>query len=71
MIRLISFIVVVFPQPDGPTKITISPSGISRDSASTAGSAWPGNCLVSLSRRILIRPASAVLIGLPLMSSAG
>ena len=41
-ILLIIFSVVVFPQPDGPTRITISPSAMLRSSASTAGSAWPG-----------------------------
>ena len=40
--RLIIFSVVVFPQPDGPTSITISPVGTSRSRALTAGSAVPG-----------------------------
>lgn len=34
--RLIIFMVVVLPQPDGPTSITISPAGISRVTLSTA-----------------------------------
>jgi hypothetical protein len=42
MIRLIIFIVVVFPQPDGPTSTTISPCGITRSSSRTAGSSCPG-----------------------------
>ncbi len=42
MIRLIIFIVVVLPQPDGPTKITISPSLTSRVRLSTAGFFEPG-----------------------------
>ena len=37
MRRLIIFIVVVLPQPDGPTSITISPAGISIEMLSTAG----------------------------------
>ena len=36
--RLIMRMVVVLPQPDGPTKTTISPAGMS----STAGAEEPG-----------------------------
>ncbi len=53
MIRLIIFIVVVFPQPDGPTRMTISPSGISMVRLSTARSFWPGKRFVSSSSRII------------------
>jgi hypothetical protein len=42
MMRLIIFSVVVFPQPDGPTRMTISPSAMDRSRASTAGAACPG-----------------------------
>ena len=35
--RLIIFIVVVLPQPDGPTRTQISPAGISSDRLPTAG----------------------------------
>src|SRR6056297_394380 len=47
MMRLIIFIVVVLPQPDGPTSTTISPRGMSIDTRSTAGFSWPGKRLVS------------------------
>jgi hypothetical protein len=40
--RLIIRIVVVLPQPDGPTKTTISPAGISSETSSTAGVFEPG-----------------------------
>ncbi len=42
MRRLTISSVVVFPQPEGPTKITISPSGMSSVSSGTAGTA--GSC---------------------------
>ncbi len=42
MMRLTIFIVVVLPQPDGPTSTTISPCGTTRSSSRTAGSLWPG-----------------------------
>jgi len=40
--RLIIFSVVVLPQPDGPTNMTIFPAGISSVRPSTAGFFWPG-----------------------------
>ncbi len=40
--RLIIFSVVDFPQPEGPTKMTISPALISMFTLSTAGSPLPG-----------------------------
>ncbi len=40
--RLIMRIVVVLPQPDGPTKIVVSPGLIVIVNSSTAGSRWPG-----------------------------
>ncbi len=42
MSRLIIRIVVVLPQPEGPTNTTISPAGISMLTASTAGFGWSG-----------------------------
>jgi len=42
MMRLIIFIVVVLPQPDGPTSTTISPVWMSRSSESTALVCCPG-----------------------------
>ena len=53
MMRLIIFIVVVLPQPDGPTSTTISPSWMSIVSASTALRWVPGNRFVSSSSRIM------------------
>src|SRR4051812_23929911 len=50
--RLIIFIVVVLPHPDGPTSITISPAGISSVTSSTAGTLCPGYCLVTPSSRM-------------------
>ncbi len=40
--RLIIFSVVDFPQPDGPTKTTVSPARMSIDTFSTAGFGFPG-----------------------------
>ncbi len=40
--RLIIFSVVDFPQPEGPTKMTVSPALISIDTFSTAGCGLPG-----------------------------
>ena len=50
--RLIIFSVVVLPQPDGPTNITVEPAGISRVRWSTAGLAREPYCLVTPSSRI-------------------
>src|SRR5918998_5923573 len=59
MMRLIIFIVVVLPHPDGPTKTTISPSGISIERSSTAGCVCPGKTFVRFSSRIIISGAFA------------
>lgn len=45
--RLIILSVVVLPQPEGPTNITMLPAGISMVSPPTAGLVWPGYCLVT------------------------
>jgi hypothetical protein len=58
MMRLIIFIVVVLPQPDGPTSTTISPSRMSIVSASTAVRWVPGKRFVSSSSRIMTRGSS-------------
>src|SRR4051795_7262023 len=50
--RLIIFIVVVLPHPDGPTSITISPAGMVRSTWSTAGAFCRGYRLVTPSRTI-------------------
>src|SRR5262245_17264379 len=42
---------VVFPEPDGPTRTTNSPSSTCRSSASTAGTSVPGYTLVACSKR--------------------
>ena len=42
IMRLTIRIAVVLPQPEGPTSTQISPDGTVSDSASTAGSSWPG-----------------------------
>ena len=51
--RLIIRSVVVLPEPDGPTRITISPSLISSVSSSTAFRFCPGNRFVSFSSTII------------------
>src|SRR5947207_2086412 len=48
--RLISFMVVVLPHPDGPTSTHTSPGGTSSERWSTA--TWSPNTLVTPSRRI-------------------
>ncbi len=50
--RLITFIVVVFPQPEGPTNMTISPAPISKVTLSTAGVERTPYRLVTPSSRI-------------------
>src|SRR4028118_1715000 len=68
MIRLIIFIVVVLPHPEGPTKTTISPSGISSERFSTAGCACPGKVFVRFSNRIIISGAFATPVFLEPLS---
>ncbi len=55
--RLISRSVVVFPQPDGPSSTTISPSRTPSVRSSTAGASWPGYRLLTPSSRIISRTA--------------
>src|SRR3954471_9877560 len=58
--RLIIFMVVVLPHPDGPTSMTISPAGISMVTLSTAGSADCASYrFVTPSSRILTPPVVA------------
>ena len=45
--RLIIFMVVVLPQPDGPTSTTTSPAGMRRLTSSTAAPRWPGYRLLT------------------------
>ena len=42
IMRLISRIAVVLPEPDGPTSTQISPAGTVRLSDAIAASGWPG-----------------------------
>lgn len=42
MRRLIIRMVVVLPQPDGPTNTVVRPAGSSSETLSTAGRSWPG-----------------------------
>src|ERR1051325_7288130 len=51
--RLIIFSVVVFPQPDGPTSATISPSATSNDRSPTAGRDELGKTFVTPCREII------------------
>ncbi len=57
--RLTIFMVVVLPQPDGPSSTQISPSGTSIDTWSTAGAEPPGKTLVTRSSRIMRLSAPA------------
>src|SRR6056297_2886097 len=59
MMRLIILRLVVLPQPDGPTKTTISPLGIFRLRRSTAGDSCPGKRLVSSWSSIIVSPRCA------------
>src|SRR3954464_4098759 len=54
--RLISFSAVVFPAPEGPTSMQISPAGIVKERSSTAGDSRPGYCLVTESKTISAPP---------------
>ena len=55
MSRLTIFIVVVLPHPDGPTRVTSSPSATSKDRSSTA--MVPSSYrLVTCSNRIMVSP---------------
>ncbi len=67
MIRLTIFMVVVLPHPEGPTRMTISPSGTSSVRLSTAGFGSLGYCLHNPSSRIMVRPEPSVgvVIGSP------
>src|SRR5690625_4618912 len=63
--RLIILSEVVLPQPDGPTKATSSPAGISSDKLSTAGDDWPRYFFVIFLNSMLA-PAVLVLVELAL-----
>src|SRR5918996_3309453 len=54
MSRLIIFIVVVLPHPDGPTRTTVSPLPISRERSPTAGARAPGKRLDTFRREIMV-----------------
>src|SRR3978361_1828597 len=59
MSRLIIFIVVVLPQPEGPTSMTISPAAISRGGSSPAGAAFGWYRLVTPSSRMRAPPVES------------
>src|SRR5437660_3361047 len=63
MSRLIMRMVVVLPQPDGPTSTQTSPSATSRDSSRTATVPSPYR-LVTPSRRIIVGHGSRDPAGL-------
>src|SRR3954465_9130539 len=50
--RLTSFIAVVFPAPEGPTRMQISPAGIVKERSSTAALSVPAYLLVAWSKTI-------------------
>src|SRR5918996_4501693 len=52
--RLIIFMVVVLPQPEGPTSTTVSPSAISRERSRTAGARAPGKLFETLRIEIIV-----------------
>ena len=61
MSRLIIFIVVVLPQPEGPTRTTVSPSSMSNDRPETAGGPEPNRFTTSTSE-IIARPLPHPLV---------
>jgi hypothetical protein len=54
--RLIIFIVVVLPHPDGPTSTAVSPSSMSMQRWSTATDSELGKRLTTSTRRIIGSP---------------
>src|SRR3990170_2885649 len=52
--RLIIFIVVVLPHPDGPTRTTVSPSSISIDKSETAAGPELWKRFVTFFREIMV-----------------
>src|SRR5512133_1718998 len=70
MSRFTIFKVVVFPQPDGPTRTEISPSGTSRVRSLTA-MVPSGKRLETESRRIIGPDPRSVVEGYPGVSGAG
>ncbi len=42
IMRLIIRMIVVLPQPEGPTSTQMQPAGTVSDSSCTAGLSWPG-----------------------------
>src|ERR1700716_523626 len=70
----ISFSVVVFPQPLGPSKVTNSPAGISMSAMSTTSVSLPNTFWSPSSRTFALRPTSLAISLPPLKfdrSSAG
>src|SRR4051794_11854830 len=67
MRRLIIFIVVALPHPDGPTSTTISPAGICLRRFSTDGWACEGKSFVRRTRGIITSRRWLVRKPLPVM----
>jgi hypothetical protein len=57
--RLIIFIVVVFPHPEGPTKTTVSPASMSIDRSSTAAPDEVVNRLDTSRNEIITSPTTS------------
>ena len=61
--RLIIRMVVVLPHPDGPTRMTVSPSPTSSEKLSTAAVAAPGKRLVTFRSEIIAVDDMPSLLG--------
>src|SRR5437588_9429804 len=61
--RLIIRMVVVLPHPDGPTRMTVSPSPTSSEKLSTAAVAAPGKRLVTFRSEIIAVTDMPSLLG--------
>ncbi len=62
MIRLIIFMVVVFPHPEGPTNMTSSPGRMSMVKSSTAGALCPGYTFETSRRLSEAPPAPSAVV---------
>src|SRR5216684_7692764 len=61
----ISFRVVVFPQPLGPSRVTNSPAGISMSAMSTTSVSLPNTFWSPSSRTFALRPTSLAIVFSP------
>src|SRR5437762_9434144 len=69
--RLIIRMVVVLPQPDGPTRTTVSPPPISSERSPTAAPREPGNRLEAWRREIIACPSGVTSSGCTMRSGLG